>query len=412
MIRFFKKAVAAVLSVSLGAAVAVCSLSREAAALQYTGTPSYMSGKYYQALRQVCLTGDARTDIVSIAQSQLGYQEGGSPNQLSGQIYGGVNHTEYGAWYGAQDMWCAMFVSWCADLAGVSTDVIPSHSFTPNGLQWFANRGQAYAREEVEAGSYTPQPGDLVYFKSSRNTRTTNHVGLVTGYADGRLYTIEGNVAAAGATTNGGMVVAKSYPITNTYIVYICAPDYDTGGTNVAVHPGTQELRNALSTLESGGELGYDAISRTQGLSLGIGQWYGPHAMDLLMRIRQADEAAFARLDTVGLGALLDEKRLPLTADPEMDGCLQKLLSSRAGIQVQEEKLCTALDAYREEAQAMGVEDPQAQLLCAAVGHLGGSAVMQRCVELAREDLSKSALLAALEQVSPQVYRSCQGLNI
>ena len=86
MHSFFKKAAAA-----LSVIVVLTALPMKAGALQYTGTASYMSGKYYQQLRQVCLSGDPRTDLVAIARSQLGYQEGGSPNQLSGQVYGGVN---------------------------------------------------------------------------------------------------------------------------------------------------------------------------------------------------------------------------------------------------------------------------------------------------------------------------------
>ena len=142
-----------------------------AQALYYNGSSSYESGKYYQNLTEVVLTGDPRVDIVNIAMSQLGYQEGGSQNQLSGEVYGGVNHTEFGRWYGMQDMWCAMFVSWCANTAGISENVIPHHSYTPNGLNWFIKRGQAWAREQLLAGEYTPQPGDVIYFRSSRNKK-------------------------------------------------------------------------------------------------------------------------------------------------------------------------------------------------------------------------------------------------
>ena len=148
----FKKIASAALALVLSVSVLVPGLSREAKAVNYTGSKSYMSGKYYQALLQVNLTGDARTDLVNIAKSQVGYQEGGSSNQLSGEIFGGVNFTEYGYWYGAQDMWCAMFASWCARQAGISENVIPRHSFTPNGLQWFYDRGLAHSRKSVEKG--------------------------------------------------------------------------------------------------------------------------------------------------------------------------------------------------------------------------------------------------------------------
>ncbi len=83
----------------------------EASALSYSGSASYKSGKYYKALTQVNLTGNQRTDIVNIAKSQVGYQEGANSSQLSGTVRGNGNCTEYGRWYGLQDMWCAMFVS-------------------------------------------------------------------------------------------------------------------------------------------------------------------------------------------------------------------------------------------------------------------------------------------------------------
>lgn len=42
----------------------------------------------------------------------------------------------------------------------------------------------------------------------------------------GTLYTIEGNTSSATVSTNGGAVCAKSYSISNTYIVYVCCPNY------------------------------------------------------------------------------------------------------------------------------------------------------------------------------------------
>ena len=195
-------------------------------ALSYSGSASYASGKYYTALQNVTLTGDARTDIVAVANSQIGYLEGSSSSQLSGEVNGSGNYTEYGRWYGLQDMWCAMFVSWCANTAGIPSSVVPYHSFTVSGLNTFQSRGRAYSRAQVAAGTYTPQKGDIIYFKSSRNSNPTNHVGIVTSYVGSTVYTIEGNTSSATISTNGGAVCAKSYSITNTYIVYICSPDY------------------------------------------------------------------------------------------------------------------------------------------------------------------------------------------
>jgi peptidoglycan hydrolase-like protein with peptidoglycan-binding domain len=124
-----------------------------------------------------------------------------------------------------------MFVSWCANVAGVSTSIVPKTASTVTGLTTFKNNGLAYTREQVANGKYTPQAGDLVYFKSSRNTAITNHVGIVTSYSNSTLYTIEGNTSSATISTNGGAVASKSYAISNTYIVYVCKPNYKTTTT-------------------------------------------------------------------------------------------------------------------------------------------------------------------------------------
>ncbi|MBQ3546229.1 MAG: RICIN domain-containing protein [Lachnospiraceae bacterium] len=228
MVKKIKKIVAMLLVFLM----IIPSFSFEAQALTYSGSSSYKSGKFYTRLTNVTLTGDQRTDIVNIAKSQVGYQEGSSSSQLAGTTYGGSNYTEYGRWYGLQDMWCAMFVSWCANVAGVSTSVVPKHSYTPTGLNWFKNKGQAYSRATVASGGYTPQPGDIIYFKSSRNQNITNHVGIVTKYSGGTVYTVEGNTSSATISTNGGAVCEKSYSISNTYIVYICKPSYTNTSTS------------------------------------------------------------------------------------------------------------------------------------------------------------------------------------
>ena len=209
-------------------------------ALSYSGSSSYQSGKFYRALTNVQLTGNQRTDIVNIAKSQIGYQEGESAGYYSGEVPGGNNYTEYGRWYGSYigetwyrgAQWCAMFVSWCAYVAGVGESIIDYHQYTESQVQLFKNQGRAYSWATVKAGGYTPLPGDVVYFLSSSGAasgRTVNHVGLVTGYSNGTLYTIEGNTSSAYFSTDGGCCSDKSYPSSSTYVRYICSPNYTTG---------------------------------------------------------------------------------------------------------------------------------------------------------------------------------------
>ncbi len=63
------------------------------------------------------VSNNSASKLISVAASQIGYQEG--PDHA----------TKYGTWYGLPNKpWCAMFVSWCANKAGIDTSVIPKHA--------------------------------------------------------------------------------------------------------------------------------------------------------------------------------------------------------------------------------------------------------------------------------------------
>ena len=190
----------------------------------YEPSTSYQSSYFYQNLLSITMTDDVRTNIVNIAMSQLGYIEGNYPGRLSGENQEDGNYTEYGYWYGMQDEWCAMFVSWCANFAGETN--VPKHALCRAGLKKFIDAGTAHSRQEIIDGKYIPLPGDIIYFCTSSaaaNGKLTTHVGIVTDYKDGRIYTIEGNTTPNDKSIScGGIVEEKSYKITNTYVAYIC----------------------------------------------------------------------------------------------------------------------------------------------------------------------------------------------
>lgn len=402
-----------ILSACLAAAM-LLPAGMPARALEYEGTPSYMSGKYYRALQQVQLTGDPRTDIVNIALSQVGYQESTYMDELSGEIVGNVNFTEYGNWYDMQDQWCAMFVSWCAALAGVAEDVVPKHSYTPNGLYWLKDKwGRAYSRSKVEAGVYTPQPGDLIYFKSTGTKATTNHVGIVTGYRNGVVYTVEGNTASPAIFSSGGTVAHKSYPITNQYIVYICSPDY--GKTAAEVKDGVEQrslgekkaaLQRAVCLLESGGHEGYDHVGRTTDgkLTLGCGQWYGQQALELLKRICSADP-------TLEASDLVDALAKDSALTNEQEDHLRNIVSSQAGIQVQKDMMAQALQEGQNLAQSLGVTQEETKLACGALYCLGGTMAVRRAVSLAGENPALQGLCGAMDSLGYEGTVILEALN-
>ena len=111
--------------------------------------------------------------LVAIAQSQLGNE--------GGEIYW--------RWYGFEDHvdWCAIFVSWCGDQAGMlKEDSLPKYAVCDEGIRWFIRNGKWYNRK-IE-----PKPGMIIFFDWD-NDGVSEHTGIVEKYEDGLIYTIEGN---------------------------------------------------------------------------------------------------------------------------------------------------------------------------------------------------------------------------
>lgn len=111
---------------------------------------------------------------------------------------GAENGEKYVRWYNAAmgsklnlgAAWCAIFVSWCARQAGVSTQKIPNFAGCTTGRRWFQKLG--FWRER---GSYQPQRGDLILFDWDGDPTLAEHVGIVTGRDTNKVYTVEGNSA-------------------------------------------------------------------------------------------------------------------------------------------------------------------------------------------------------------------------
>lgn len=173
----------------------------------YTVSDPYKKSIYYTKLKNVSLTGNYHEDIAKIAVSQIGYHEGNSEKELNGgNSYGTGNYTEYGYWYGLQAEWCAMFISWCARQARIPEEVIGNSTFATTG---------DFGLEFRWKKDYTPVPGDLVIFDYAPYNMVDpgehgDHVGLVVGVDDKKVYTVEGNA--------GNAVTYKSYDLTYSEI--------------------------------------------------------------------------------------------------------------------------------------------------------------------------------------------------
>ena len=131
--------------------------------------------------------------LVAIALSQVGYRESKTNfgyKEESGKVQG---WTFYGDWYGMPyEEWCAMFASYCLEMAGVGEGILPRAA---NCQRWKVKLGSDYIDDEDD---YIPEPGDLVFFHHDRGVddpNFPNHVGIVVDYDAKKdwIYTVEGN---------------------------------------------------------------------------------------------------------------------------------------------------------------------------------------------------------------------------
>ena len=100
-----------------------------------------------------------------------------------------------------------MFVTWCANQAGVSRDVIKPYAACSDGVSKFMSMGVWHA----SSSGYVPKRGDVIFF-------TYSHTGLVDYVSDGYVHTIEGNSSRA--------VRKRNYSISHGSILGYGSPNY------------------------------------------------------------------------------------------------------------------------------------------------------------------------------------------
>lgn len=164
--------------------------------------------------------------LLSIAEAELGYLEGGN------------NYSKYGEWSGDPNAaWCAEFICWCVDQLDqqqgtqLLTTIYPKYSGQNTGRDWFIKRGRFVYRKAVcpdwgyqwlkgsdrylAKNEYIPRPGDLMFF-SYNEAGDTEHVALVEyctrdEYGQVMIHVIEGN--------NPDRVQRNTYPLDNSQVL-------------------------------------------------------------------------------------------------------------------------------------------------------------------------------------------------
>ena len=135
------------------------------------GSPDTSASEDLSGVQFVNGTRPGNTALVDLAKQQVG-NVGGYP---------------YWSWYGFNSRveWCACFVSWCYNRAGVSEPKFAACQ--SQGVPWFQSRGQWGAR-----GYENIAPGDAIFFDWDLDG-SADHVGIVIGTDGSRVYTVEGN---------------------------------------------------------------------------------------------------------------------------------------------------------------------------------------------------------------------------
>ena len=109
--------------------------------------------------------------------------------------------------------WCACFVSWCGEQAGlIESGAMPKFSLCENGIDWFKSHGKWQ-----ETGGI-PSAGSLVFFDWNGDG-ISDHVGIVEKYEGGIIYTVEGNTGTNIGGNNVRGVWEHSYSVGSATIL-------------------------------------------------------------------------------------------------------------------------------------------------------------------------------------------------
>lgn len=213
--------------------------------------PVLANKAHYDApLRVPPLSGNIRSDLYTVAKSQLGYEE---------DVYGGtyfgewwtevVSGREYNdLWEGKIDIdctdadWCAIFLCWVMEQAGCSYGyTFNVLSGTVGYMYELLKAGEAVIYTYSDDMEYEPKLGDLAFY-SYDGGKTLGHVAIT----DGKNHYIHANYANSVVELEGNVVykIASDDYFKPTYIV---SPNYEISDENSSI-----AIRDALLGFEAG----------------------------------------------------------------------------------------------------------------------------------------------------------------
>ena len=154
-----------------------------------------------------------------------------------GSHVGGDKYINWYGGFGRGTAWCAIFVSYCAYMAGVLGSKVPKYASCWAGVSWFRSQGRFQPRE-----NYWPRRGDVVFFSSSKYPNGGAHTGIVVSVTTSAITLIEGNTSNSVAYrtySKGGGSTSRSYTYASIYGFGITNTAANNEQNGVPVGPST-----------------------------------------------------------------------------------------------------------------------------------------------------------------------------
>lgn len=170
-------------------------------------------------------------------------------------------------------------------------------------------------------------------------------------------------------------------------------------------------LRKIIYAVETGGQVyerqdysdfteAYTNSSEEHAITIGAGQWYGPEAKTLLLRIYDAAPDQWKKIDKVRLLEQVQTANwecFNISRASQLADTIVALISSDLGVKCQDSLMDEQLAIYAEEAFKQGVTDARAQAMCANFRHQGGEGAVIRILAKTEKPYTLDSLYAACQ---------------
>lgn len=188
--------------------------------------PQTVNASYQASYPLPKLSGNCCDDLISVAESQLGYTESST------------GETIYADWAGQPGRpWCSEFISRCANKAKIPTSIIPVGTSSNAYRDFFSKQGNYYVisgNDNTSCGCRKKasktisvseiRKGDILLVETSGGfSNGPDHASLVVSVDNGIITTIDGN-------TNNQV---RYRTRTATFIHGVCRPMYQLTGISL-----------------------------------------------------------------------------------------------------------------------------------------------------------------------------------